>query len=170
MNQEPKEITVQIKYENVENTFSGSLEEIWLSINRFFDEFMPSFEIAKKLTLGVDLQKLVSDCQNIVGFTDEGSYLLVPRNKLTDIETLELLLLANHVGYRIGKVKSDTISKEVLQTKLGKIAKITNTRLGELVKSDLAAKTEDEKYRITTFGVVQLQKSVLPKIRTKLGI
>ena len=170
MSQEPKEITVQIKYENAEKTFSGGLEEVWLSINRFFDEFMPSFEIAKKLALSVDLQKLVSDCKNIVGFTNEGSYLLVPRSKLTDIETLELLLLANHVGYRIGKAESDTVAKEVLQTKLGKIAKITNTRLGELVKSDLAVKTEDEKYRITTFGVVQLQKTVLPKIRTKLGI
>jgi hypothetical protein len=57
-----------------------------------------------------------------------------------------------------------------LQAKLGKSGKITSTRLGELVKSDMAAKTADEKFRLTTFGVAQMQKDVLPKIRAKTSI
>jgi hypothetical protein len=161
-------MTIQVKYKNIEKTFSGSLEDVWLSVNRFFAEFLPSFEIANKLTLNVDLQELVRDCQNIIALADEGPYLMVPRNRLTDNETLALLLLASYVGCKLGKVGSDAVSKEELQLKLGKDSKITSTRLGELVKSEVAAKTADEKYRITTFGIVQMQKEMFPRIKAKI--
>jgi hypothetical protein len=62
---------------------------------------------------------------------------------------------------------SDALSKEELQAKLGKSGKITSTRLGELVKSDVVMKTADEKFRITTFGVAQMQKEIIPKIKVK---
>jgi predicted transcriptional regulator len=65
-------------------------------------------------------------------------------------------------------VGSDCVSKEELQAKLAKSGKITSTRLGELVKSDMVAKTADDKYRITTFGADQMQKDVLSKIRSKI--
>ncbi|MDH7564731.1 MAG: hypothetical protein QHH24_07670, partial [Candidatus Bathyarchaeota archaeon] len=64
--------------------------------------------------------------------------------------------------------KSDCVSKEELEGKLGKSGKIASTRLGELVKSDMVAKTADNKYRITTFGVIQMQKEVIPKTKAKL--
>jgi hypothetical protein len=57
-----------------------------------------------------------------------------------------------------------------LQAKLGKSSKITSTRLGELVKSDLATKTADEKFKITTFGITQMQKEILPKIKAKINV
>jgi hypothetical protein len=165
---ETDHITVQVRYKEVEETFSGSPEEVWLSLNRFFSEFLPSFEIAKKLLLRVDIQQLLKDCENVIAFGQESPCLLVPRSKLTDNETLELLLLAAYVGHHLGKVENDAVSKEELQAKLGKDAKITSTRLGELLKSDMVMKTADEKYRITTFGVVQMQKDILPKIKAKL--
>jgi hypothetical protein len=161
-------MTIQVNYKDIEKTFSGSLEEVWLSVNRFFAEFLPSFEIANKLSLNVDLQDLASDCENIIALADEGPYVMVPRSKLTDNETLALLLLASYVGYRLGKVGSDAVSKEELQLKLGKDSKITSTRLGELVKNEIVVKTADEKYRITTFGLAQMQKEMLPKIKAKI--
>ena len=72
------------------------------------------------------------------------------------------------MGRKLGMIDSDAISKEELQVKLGKSSKITSTRLGELVKSDLVMKTADEKFRITTFGVVQMQKEILPRIKAKI--
>jgi hypothetical protein len=35
------------------------------------------------------------------------------------------------------------------------------------VKSDLVMKTADEKFKITTFGVIQMQKVTLPKVKSK---
>ena len=168
LSQDQTHITVQVKYNNIEKTISGAPEQVYLFLNRFFEEFLPSFTIAEKLALHVDLQTLAGDSQNIIAFAQEGAYLLAPRNKLTDNETLALLLLANYLGQKLGKTRGEGMSKEELQTKLGKDSKITSTRLGELIKAEMATKTLDEKYRITTFGLVQMHKEILPRIRTKL--
>jgi hypothetical protein len=162
-----EDITVQVRYKDTQETFSGSIEAVWLSLNKFFKEFLPSFEVASKLTLEVDIQDLAKSCEGIIAFADESSYLLVPRSKLTDNETLNLLLLAKYVGYRLGRFEKHDMSKEELQSKLGKDAKTTSTRVGELVKNGMVEKTPQEKYRITTYGVTQMQTEILPKIKAK---
>jgi hypothetical protein len=167
LTEKPEKVVVHIKYKDVEKTFSAIPEETWLLLNKFFNEFLPSFEIANKLWLSVDLQRLAKDCEGIIAFSPEGPNLLVPKSKLTDNETLSLWLLAGYLGHKLGMVESDAVSKEELQAKLGKSGKITSTRLGELVKSDVVTKTVDEKFRITTFGVAQMQKDTLPKIKAK---
>ncbi len=164
------EITVQVKYKNLEETFSGRVNDVWISINKFFSEFIPTFEISKKIILTVDLQNLIKDCEKIIAFTEEGPHLLVLRNKLTDNEVLALHLLASYIGYRLGILNGDAVSREELQAKLGKSSKITSTRLGELAKREIATKTIDGKYKITTFGVIQMQKDILPKIKAKMSI
>lgn len=167
MTEKPEKVTVQIKYKDVEETFSAPLEETWLLLNKFFNEFLPSFEMASKLWLSVDVQKLVKDCEGLIAFSKEGPNLLVPKSRLTDNETLSLWLLASYLGHKLGILEKDVLSKDELQAKLGKTGKITSTRLGELVKNDVVTKTADEKFRITTFGVVQMQKETLPKIKAK---
>ena len=167
MTEKPEKVAVHIKYKDVEKTFSATLEETWILLSKFFNEFLPSFEIANKLWLNVDLQQLAKDCEGLIAFSPEGANLLVPKSKLTDNETLSLWLLAGYLGHKLGMIESDALSKEELQAKLGKSSKITSTRLGELVKSDVVTKTADEKFRITTFGVVQMQKDTLPKIKAK---
>lgn len=158
---------MQIKYGDVEKVFGGSLEDVWLSLNRFFGEFVPSFNTARKLVLSVNLAELVKACEGLVAFSREGANLLVSKDNLTDNETLLLWLLAGHVGHALGLLSSDVLSKEELQLKLGKSGKIVSTRLGELVKSEMVAKTSDDKFRITTFGIVQMQKDIIPRIKTK---
>jgi hypothetical protein len=167
LTEKPEKVAVHLKYKNFEKTFSATPEETWLLLNKFFNEFLPSFEIANKLWLSVDLQQLAKDCEGLIAFSQEGVNLLVPKSKLTDNETLSLWLLASYLGHKLSMIESDAISKEELQTKLGKSGKITSTRLGELVKSDVVTKTADEKFRITTFGVAQMQKDTLPKIKAK---
>ena len=170
MTEKEEIISVQIKHKGVEENFSGTVEEIWLLLSKFFNELLPSFEIATKLWLSVDMQKLAKEIEGIIVFSKEGANLLVPKNRLTDNEALILWLLANHVGYKLGLLESDAVSKEELQAKLGKSGKITSTRLGELVKNDFAKKTDDDKFSLTTFGVVQTQKEILQKIKAKTGV
>jgi hypothetical protein len=165
----PEKIQVQIKYKDVEQQFFAEPQEAWLLLNQFFKEMIPSFEIAQKLWLNVDLTQLAKDLNGIVAFSGDGTSLLVPKNKLTDNEALLVWLAAYHLGHKLGLVNGDCLSKDELQTKLGKSGKITSTRLGELVKNDFAAKTAEEKFRITAFGVMQVQKEVIPRIKTKMG-
>lgn len=163
-------LTVHVKHSDVEYTFSGGVEEVWAALNRFFAEFIPTFTIAKALVLNVDLQRLAEDCKGLIGFADDKPHLLVPKEKLTDNEALALHLLAAHLGFRLGILKSDVLTREELQTRLGKNPKITSTRLGELVKSQIAEKTSESSYRITSFGVVQMQREWLPKVKAKLSL
>jgi hypothetical protein len=166
---EGRQVSVHVRFGDVEQTFTGSVEDVWLSLNRFFGEFVPSFSVAKRLVLSVDLEGLVKECEGLIGFSKEGASLLVSKDRLTDNETLLLWLLAGHVGHDLGLVASDAVSKEELVARLGKSGKIASTRLGELVKSDMVAKLADDKYRITTFGVMQMQKDIIPKIKAKLS-
>jgi hypothetical protein len=163
-------IHVEIKYNGSEQKLEGSAEETWLLLSKFYTKFIPSFKVASKLWLSVDVEALARDCDGLIAFSYEGSNVLIPKTKLTDNESLALWLLASYLGKKLDLLDSDSLSKEALQAKLGKSSKITSTRLGELVKNDWAAKTEDDKFRMTTFGVVQMQKDVLPRIISKIEI
>ena len=169
MSGKPEKIHVQIKYKEVEQQFSAEPQEAWLLLNQFFKKLIPSFEIAQKLWLSIDVAQLAKDLNGIVAFSSDGASLLVPKNKLTDNEALSVWLTAYFLGHKLGLVSSDSLSKEELQAKLGKSGKITSTRLGELVKNDFVAKTADERFRITTFGIVQTQKEVIPRIKSKIN-
>jgi hypothetical protein len=166
----PDKVHIQVKYKDTEQTYEGTVEETWLLLGKFFGEFIPSFEVAQKLWLNVDLQRLANDCEGLIAFSSEGANVLVPKTKLTDNETLAMWLLASYLGFRLSLLSSDILSKEELQAKLGKSGKITSTRLGELVKGEWAMKTADDKYRLTSFGVSQMQKDALPRIIAKTGI
>jgi hypothetical protein len=160
-------VTVHIKYQETEQTFTGDVNQVWIGVNRFFSEMIPVLNTVRKALLTVDVENLIEDCENIIAVAPEGPVLLVPRQKLTANETLTLQLLATYIGNKLGQSK-DYLTKGELQAGLGKNAKITSTRLGELVREGLATKTEEGNYRITTLGIKRLQEEVLPEIREKL--
>lgn len=160
-------VTVHIKYMNTEQTFTGDVDQVWAGVNRFFSEMIPALQIVKKALLTVDLEKLVEDCKNVIAVAPEGPVLLVSKQKLTDNETLTLHLLAAYIGNKLGQSK-DYLTKEELQAALGKNAKITSTRLGELCREGYATKTDEGNYQITTLGIKRFQEETLPEIREKL--
>ena len=165
---EKDNVEVHIKYKDIDKTLTASsAEQAWLILGKIFSDFMPSFEIAKKLWLDVDVSALAKDTEGIIAFSPEGPNVLVPKGKLTDNETLILWLLASYLGHKLGRIQTDSLTKDELQAKLGKSGKITSTRLGELIKNNTVTKADEDKYRVTTFGVSQLQKDILPKIRAK---
>ena len=168
MSQKPEKIQVQIKYKEIEQQFSAEPQDAWLLVNQFFKNFIPSFEIVQKLWLSVDLKQLATDLNGIVAFSSDGASLLAPKNKLTDNEALSIWLTAQYLGHKLGMVDGDSLSKDELQIKLGKSGKITSTRIGELAKNGLVQKTANDKFRLTTYGVMQTQKEVIPKIKSKI--
>ncbi len=169
MSAKPEKIHIQIKYKDFEQQFSADPQEAWLLLNKFFNKMIPSFEIAQKLWLNIDTEQLAKDLNGIVAFSSDGVSLLVPKTKLTDNEALLIWLAAYYLGQKLSLLNNDSFSKDELQVKLGKSGKITSTRLGELVKNNFVGKTSDEKFRITTFGVLQVQKEVIPKIKLKMA-
>lgn len=160
MSESESVVTVHIRYGSMEQTFSGSVNDVWVDVNRFFGEMIPVFDLARKVALTVDLPQLIEDAKDVIAIAPEGPELLVPKDKLTDSETLRLHLLGALLAQRLGKRPSDTMTKEELQVKLGKSMKITTTRLGELVKDGSVVKAEDGNFRISTIGVKRLHEEL----------
>jgi len=156
-------VRVHVKCGEAEQTFTGSVNDVWVSVNKFFGDVIPAFDIARKITLTVDLPKLVEDFKGVITIAPEGPELLAPKERLTDSETLQLYLLAAYIGYRLGKLPRETMTKEELAAKLGKSMKITTTRLGELVKQGNVIRTEEGNFKLATIGVTRLQKDMQPK-------
>jgi len=157
LNETEPTVTVHVKYGEVETTFKGNVNDVWVSLNKFFSESMPAFDIARKMTLTIDLAKLVDDFKDFIAIAPEGPELLISKENLTDSEALQLYLLAAYIGYRLGKLPYEAMAKEELQTKLGKNMKIVATRLGELIKQGDIVKTEEGNYRIATKALTRLQ-------------
>jgi hypothetical protein len=144
----------------MEQTFTGDVNDVWVSVNKFFGETIPTFDLARKITLTVDLSELVEDFKDVITIAPEGPELLIPKDKLTDSEVLQFYLLAACIGFRLGKRATEAMTKEELQTKLGKSMKITATRLGELVKQGTVVKTEEGTFKIATIGIKKLQEEL----------
>lgn len=161
-----EEIKVYIKYKDTEQTFTGDTNQVWICINRFFTEMIPAIQTIKNALLTIDLETLIEDCKNVIAFAQEGPVILVSKQRLTDTETIMLYLLASYIANKLGQSK-DYVSKEELQSVLGKSAKITSTRLGELIREGQASKTKEGNYKITTLGIKRFQE-VLPEIKEKL--
>ena len=168
MTQKTEKIQVQIKYKGVEQQFCAEPQDVWLLLNQFFKDLIPSFEVAQKLCLNIDIQQLARDLEGLVAFSGEGAVMLAPKNKLTDNEALMLWLTAQYLGQNLTLVSEDWLTKDSLQVKLGKTGKIVSTRLGELVKNDVVLKSGDDQFKITTYGLMLAQKEVIPKIKQKL--
>jgi hypothetical protein len=162
-----EEIKVNIKYKDTEQTFTGETNQVWSSINRFFTEIIPAIQTIKNALLTVDLETLIEDSKNVIALAQEGPVIQVSKQRLTDTETIMLYLLASYIANKLGQSK-DFVSKEELQSGLGKSAKITSTRLGELIREGQATKTEEGNYKITTLGIKRFQEEVLPEIKEKL--
>ena len=160
-------VTVHIKYQETEQTFTGDPNQVWKSINRFFSEMMPALHTIKKALITVDLERLIEDCENIIAVAPEGPVVLVSRQKLTDNETLTLQLIAAYISNKLGH-SEESRTKEELQAGLGKTSKITSTRLSELIREGTATKTDEGNYKITTLGIKRFQEESLPEIRTKV--
>lgn len=150
-------VTVHVKYGQIEQTFTGKADAVWMSVNKFFSETIPAFSIAREVTLTVDLAELIEEAKHVIVIAPEGPEVLVPKEKLTDSEALQFNLLGAYLAFRLGKRVTDAMTKDELQAKLSKSSKITGTRLGELVKEGSIVRTDEGGYRLTTVAIKRLQ-------------
>ena len=162
------QVTVSIKHGDLQETFSGDVDTVWKSVNRFFSQLLPVLDVVQGVVLSVDVQQVVEASKDMVAVGNEGPVVLVDKAKLTDSETLLLLLLAAWIGDRLGLLETGLLSKEELQGWLGKSSKITGTRLGELSREGLVVKTREGDHKLSTLGIKRLVDEILPQIKEKL--
>jgi len=156
-------------YKDIEETFAGDVENVWVGVNRFFCRLIPLIDMVQGVVMTVDLEKVVKASKGFVAVAKEGPIVLISRRKLTDRESLLMMLLSGWVGGRLGVLDRVWLSKEELRVWLGKNEKIVGTRLGELCREGKVVRTEDGGgFRLSTLGVKWLIDEALPQIRSKV--
>lgn len=162
-----EKVIIKIKYKHIEKTITASPEETWRFLRGFFKEFIPSYKIAEKLTINVDIQKIAKECEGLIVYLSDQPIILKPNKKLTDTETILLWLLAYYLGNEINIIESKSISTDFFQSKLKKSRKIIITRLNELAKNNMIKKISASDYTLTYLGISLMQKEILSKIKLK---
>ncbi len=162
-----EKVIIKIKYKHIEKTITASPEETWRFLRGFFKEFIPSYKIAEKLTINVNIQKIAKECEGLIVYLSDQPIILKPNKKLTDTETILLWLLAYYLGNEINIIESKSISTDFFQSKLKKSRKIIITRLNELAKNNMIKKISASDYALTYLGISLMQKEILSKIKLK---
>jgi len=161
-------ITVFVKYGTLEAKFEGPVEEVWRSINKFFSNFMPVFDLARRTTVTIDLAELVEETEDLVGISPDGEVIiLADRKRLPDRDIIMLGLLGAYIGHKLGALQKETLTSAQLRKMLEKSAKITSTRLSELKRLGWIEKTDRGEYRITYLGILRFRERRLPRIAAR---
>jgi hypothetical protein len=145
--------------------FSGPVDEVIRGLLRFLTEIYPTIEIASKLNLSIDLEETVKKLEGIIAFSQDGINLLVPKGELSIEELIGLFLLAQHVGYTLGKSNASSLSMTGLMSLTGSSAGTVAGRLSELVNSRLVERVSRGEYRITTMGIREFLDVIARKLK-----
>ncbi len=162
---EDGKVEMLLRYRGMEIKLTGSPDEVTTAFLEFMSKMLPAYEIANRLVLSIDLEKLVRDLVGIVAVTPEGIIVTIPRETLGERETILLHLLKTSLGHQLGKMEEDALSLADILTETGGKPSTTAARLSELVSQNWVERVGRGQYRITTFGVKSFQETVLPKLK-----
>lgn len=130
----------------MEVEFEGSYEEVWMSINRYFSETLPSIEAVKKLTGAIDITDLMKKLEGLVEIR-EGRITI-----LKDVDAkrkIILCLAAAYVGKALGLFEKDKLAPKEIAAYTGLDERVARARLSELRKAGLVIKYDEGLYGFT---------------------
>lgn len=166
---EVEKVEMLLRYKGMEIKLSGNPNDVTKAFLEFMSKMLPAYDIANRLVMSIDLDKLVQDLMGIVALTPEGIIVTIQRDSLGERETILLYLLKTSLGYQLGKLEEDALSLADILTETGGKPSTTAARLSELVSQAWVERVGRGQYRITTFGVKSFQELVLPKLKTLGG-
>ncbi len=126
--------------------FEGSYEEVWMSINRYFSEILPSIEAVKKLIGAVDITDLMKKLEGLVEIR-EGRITV-----LKDVDAkrkIILCLAAAYVGKALGLFEKDKLAPKEIAAYTGLDERVARARLSELRRAGLVIKYDEGLYGFT---------------------
>ena len=169
MSVEEGKVEVLVKYQGMEVKFTGTVNEVTRAFLEFMGKIMPNYDLVSRLTITVDLEKLLKDLEGIIAITPEGLIVTISREQIGERETILLHLIKTNVGYQLGKLDKDSISVAAILTLTGGKPSSTAARLSELVDIGWVDRIGRGEYRVTTYGITSFTETVLPKIKEISG-
>ncbi len=158
-------LEVFARYKDMELRFKGKPDDVIKSFLRFIQQILPTYDLASRLVLTVDLEELLKNVEGIIAFTPEGPVVTIPKEKLSgERDAILLHLVKAYIGYRTGRLERDTLATGEITSLTGGKSSTVGARLSELASSGWVERVGRGEYRITTLGIRNFIEEVLPKI------
>ncbi|MEE8570283.1 MAG: hypothetical protein V3S97_04710 [Candidatus Bathyarchaeia archaeon] len=162
---EDEVVEVVVTYRGLEVKFSGDINEVVRFFLEFLNKMLPTYELVSRLTLTIDLEKLVTGVEGIIAITPEGLIVVISQELLGEREVILLHLVKTYIGYQLGKLDLDIMSiSDIISITSGKPSS-SAARLSELVQMNWVERAGRGEYRITTYGIKSFSEEILPKIK-----
>ena len=158
-------VEMLLRFKGMEVKLTGSPKDVTKAFLDFMSKMLPSYDIADRLVMNLDLDKLLRDLEGVIAMTPEGIIVTVPREGMGERDTILLYLLKTSIGQQLGRLEEDALSLADILTQTGGKPSTTAARLSELVSQSWVERVGRGKYRITTYGVKSFQDTVLPRLR-----
>jgi len=166
MSSEGETLEVSVKYGQLESRFTGTVDEVLRGVIEFISKVCPTYDLASRLVMTVDVEKLMEDLEGIIAITEEGLVSTIPSDILSDKEAIRLQLIKTYLGYRLARQDKETMSLgDIITETRGKPGAVAG-RLSEMVSDGLVKRAGRGEYQITTLGIKDFCERVLPKIKS----
>jgi hypothetical protein len=152
-------VKVQIDVDGMYYEGIGSVEEIVPQVMQFLIQAVPAYDVAKKLVYVPDLAGLADKVSDFARMTSTGQLLLTRINLPAEKAIAVLLFMAQLAG-KMGKRESDSMSIEEISTGIGRAPKTIRNVLVQLQRSSQIDRADRGRYRITSKGLMDLERSL----------
>jgi hypothetical protein len=156
---ETLQVKVQIEVDGMRYEGIGSVEEIVPQVMQFLIQAVPAYDLAKKLVYVPDLAGLADKVSDFARMTSTGQLLLTRINLPAEKAIMVLLFMAQLAG-KMGKRESDSMSIEEISTGIGRAPKTIRNVLVQLQRFSQIDRADRGKYRITSKGLMELERSL----------
>ena len=157
---ETLQVKVQIDVDGMHYEGIGSVEEIIPQVMQFLIQAVPAYDVAKKLVYVPDLAGLADKVSDFARMTSTGQ-LLLTRINLPAEKAITVLLFMAQLASKMGKRESDSMSIEEISTGIGRAPKTIRNVLVQLQRSSQIDRADRGKYRITSRGLMELERSLV---------
>ena len=160
--QEPQtlpRLRLHLEVGDVKVDLEGEADDVVRGLLAQLAKVFPSLELARKLSFNPDLAELSDSLTGVAEFAPEG--LLLNAKELPADEAIVVTLLGMYVGYRLGKVQSESLPALGLAKATGKALKTVANQIAWMVDEGLVERLGRGEYRTTSLGIKRAQSIIL---------
>jgi len=160
-------LEVSARYKDMELKFKGRPDAVIKSFLRFIQQILPTYDLASRLVLTVDLESLLKSVEGIIAFAPEGPVVTIPKERLSgERDAILLHLVKAYIAYKTGRMEKDSLATAEITSLTGGKSSTVGARLSELVSLGWVERVGRGEYRMTTLGIRNFIDEILPKIES----
>lgn len=150
-----EELTIHIRYGDLEAEFSGSPEAVYHQVVAFLEQAIPAYSLAKKIQYSVELKDILERLKDYLAYNPEvGIFFLKDLNEFPFQDAIYFIALKNYLEYKLGKREKPNTSISDFSEYLTRIKRKTlSNRVAELSQGVMLKRLDRGDYAITIQGI-----------------